>query len=107
MQRCTSLYGTPTMFVDMLNLPDLANHDLSSLETGVLAGAPVPKEIAKDVAKKLNMKDFTILYGLTECSPVTFQTMRTDSLETRCSTVGYPFDHVEVKNKNMHNALIV
>ncbi|KZS12301.1 Long-chain fatty acid transport protein 6 [Daphnia magna] len=96
-ERCTALYGTPTMFVDILNLPNLKEYDLKSLSTGIMAGAPCPEEIAKGTVTDLNMKDFAILYGMTECSPTTFMTLPTDSFELRCSTVGYPCEHVEVK----------
>ncbi|XP_046641884.1 medium-chain acyl-CoA ligase ACSF2, mitochondrial-like [Daphnia pulicaria] len=96
-ERCTSLYGTPTMFVDILNLPDLKQYDLKSLSTGIMAGAPCPEEIAKGTIKDLNMKDFAILYGMTECSPATFMTLPNDSFDLRCSTIGYPGEHVEVK----------
>ncbi|XP_046450150.1 medium-chain acyl-CoA ligase ACSF2, mitochondrial-like [Daphnia pulex] len=96
-ERCTSLYGTPTMFVDILNLPDLKQYNLKSLSTGIMAGAPCPEEIAKGTIKDLNMKDFAILYGMTECSPATFMTLPNDSFDQRCSTIGYPGEHVEVK----------
>ncbi|XP_046641888.1 medium-chain acyl-CoA ligase ACSF2, mitochondrial-like [Daphnia pulicaria] len=96
-ERCTALYGTPTMYVDILNLPDLKQYDLKSLSTGIMAGAPCPEEIAKGTVNDLNMKDFAILYGMTECSPTTFMTLPSDSFDLRCSTVGYPCEHVEVK----------
>lgn len=85
------------MFVDILSLPDLKQYDLKSLSTGIMAGAPCPEEIAKGAINDLHMKDFAILYGMTECSPGTFVTLPTDSFEVRCSTVGYPCEHVEVK----------
>ena len=90
------MYGTPTMFVDMLNLPDLKSFDLSSLETGYMAGAPCPKPIVQAVVKDLNMKDFVVAYGMTETSPVTFSGYASDPLEVRHSTIGFPSDHTEV-----------
>ncbi|XP_046636691.1 medium-chain acyl-CoA ligase ACSF2, mitochondrial-like [Daphnia pulicaria] len=99
-ERCTSLYGTPTMFVDILNLPDLNSYDLSSLSTGYMAGAPCPQSIVKAVVHDLHMKDFVVAYGMTETSPVTFSGYSSDPLEVRHSTIGFPSDYTEVKVVN-------
>ncbi|XP_069130601.1 medium-chain acyl-CoA ligase ACSF2, mitochondrial-like isoform X2 [Argopecten irradians] len=96
-EKCTSLYGVPTMFIDMLNHPDFDQYDLTSLSTGIMAGSPCPVEVMLQVNEKMHMPQVTVAYGTTENSPVTFQTMRDDNLEKRTSTVGRPLDHVEAK----------
>ncbi len=96
-ERCTALYGVPTMFVGMLDHPDFAKFDLSSLRTGIMAGAPCPIEVMKRVVSKMNMSEVTIAYGMTETSPVSFQSAVDDPLERRVSTVGRIHPHVEVK----------
>ncbi|OWF52435.1 acyl-CoA synthetase family member 2, mitochondrial-like [Mizuhopecten yessoensis] len=96
-EKCTSLYGVPTMFIDMLNHPDFDKFDLTSLSTGVMAGSPCPVEVMRQVNERMHMPKVTVAYGTTENSPVTFQTMRDDNLEKRTSTVGRPLDHVEAK----------
>ena len=96
-ERCTGLYGVPTMFVAMLENPDFASHDLSSLRTGIMAGAPCPIEVMKRVVKQMHMSEVTIAYGMTETSPVSFQSHVDDPLERRVSTVGRIHPHVEVK----------
>ncbi|XP_033742151.1 medium-chain acyl-CoA ligase ACSF2, mitochondrial-like [Pecten maximus] len=96
-EKCTALYGVPTMFIDMLNHPDFDQFDLTSLSTGIMAGSPCPVEVMLQVNEKMHMPKVTVAYGTTENSPVTFQTMRDDSLEKRTSTVGRPLDHVEAK----------
>ncbi|WP_375477653.1 AMP-binding protein [uncultured Jatrophihabitans sp.] len=95
-ERCTSLYGVPTMFIAELALPDLATYDLSSLRTGCMAGSPCPVEVMKRVITELNMAEVTIAYGMTETSPVSTQTRKDDSLDRRTSTVGRVHPHVEV-----------
>jgi fatty-acyl-CoA synthase len=95
--RCDVLYGVPTMFIAILNHPDFAKHDLSSLRRGIMAGAPCPIEVMKEVAAKMNMGEITIAYGMTETSPVSFQSSRDDPLELRVSTVGRIQPHLEVK----------
>jgi fatty-acyl-CoA synthase len=95
--RCDVLYGVPTMFIAILNHPDFAKHDLSSLRRGIMAGAPCPIEVMKEVASKMNMSEITIAYGMTETSPVSFQSNRDDPLELRVSTVGRIQPHLEVK----------
>ena len=94
---CDVLYGVPTMFIAILNQPDFANYDVSSLRRGIMAGAPCPIEVMKQVASRMNMSEITIAYGMTETSPVSFQSSRDDSLELRVSTVGRVQPHLEVK----------
>ncbi|KAK9768525.1 hypothetical protein K7432_000738 [Basidiobolus ranarum] len=96
-EKCTALHGVPTMFIEEMNLPDFSKYDLSSLRTGVAAGSPVPIETMKDIISKMNMKDITICYGMTETSPVSFQSQITDDIEHRCETVGSIHPHVEAK----------
>ena len=96
-ERCTSLYGVPTMFTAELNLPDFASYDLSSLRTGIMAGSPCPVEVMKRVVAEMNMAEVSICYGMTETSPVSLQTRRDDDLERRTGTVGRALPHVEVK----------
>ena len=95
-ERCTSLYGVPTMFIAELGLPDFAAYDLTSLRTGCMAGSPCPVEVMKRVITEMNMEEVTIAYGMTETSPVSTQTRKDDSLERRTSTVGRVHPHVEV-----------
>ncbi|MGD9913280.1 MAG: AMP-binding protein [Rhizobiaceae bacterium] len=96
-ERCTAIYGVPTMFVGMLDHPDFAKFDLSSLRTGVMAGAPCPIEVMKRVVSQMHAREVTIAYGMTETSPVSFQSDVDDPLERRVSTVGRIHPHVEVK----------
>jgi fatty-acyl-CoA synthase len=96
-ERCTSLYGVPTMFIAELNDPDFESYDLSSLRTGIMAGSPCPVEVMKQVVGRMGMTEVTICYGMTETSPVSTQTRADDSLELRVSTVGQVHPHVEVK----------
>ncbi len=96
-ERCTSLYGVPTMFIAELALPDFATYDLSSLRTGCMAGSPCPVEVMKRVIAEMHMDEVTIAYGMTETSPVSTQTGADDELERRVSTVGRVHPHVEVK----------
>ena len=96
-ERCTGLYGVPTMFVAMLEHPDFASFDLSTLRTGIMAGAPCPIEVMKRVITDMNMGGVTIAYGMTETSPVSFQSHMDDPIERRVSTVGRVHPHVEVK----------
>ena len=95
--RCTALYGVPTMFIAELEHPEFKKFDLRTLRTGVMAGAPCPVEIMKRVIADMNMKEVTIAYGMTETSPVSFQSNRDDTLEQRVSTVGSIHPHLEVK----------
>ncbi len=96
-ERCTALYGVPTMFVAELGLPDFGGYDLSHLRTGIMAGAPCPIEVMKNVQALMNMKEVTIAYGMTETSPVSFQSNVDDPLERRVSSVGRVHPHVDVK----------
>ena len=96
-ERCTSLYGVPTMFIAELGDPDLADYDLSSLRTGIMAGSPCPIEVMRQVVDQMNMREVTIAYGMTETSPVSTQTSADDPLEKRVTTVGRVHPHVEVR----------
>ena len=96
-ERCTSLYGVPTMFIAELALPDFADYDLSSLRTGIMAGSPCPVEVMKRVVAEMGMEEVTICYGMTETSPVSTQTDVSDDLERRTATVGRVHPHLEVK----------
>ncbi|QUQ69478.1 fatty-acyl-CoA synthase [Kutzneria sp. CA-103260] len=96
-ERCTSLYGVPTMFIAELALPDFADHDLSSLRTGIMAGSPCPVEVMKQVIDRMGMTEVTICYGMTETSPVSTQTRADDSVDRRVATVGRVHPHLEVK----------
>ena len=96
-ERCTSLYGVPTMFIAELNSPDFDSYDLSSLRTGIMAGSPCPVEVMKQVVDRMGMTEVTICYGMTETSPVSTQTRTDDALELRVSTVGQVHPHIEVK----------
>jgi fatty-acyl-CoA synthase len=96
-ERCTSLYGVPTMFIAELQSPDFGSYDLSSLRTGIMAGSPCPVEVMKRVVAEMHMEEVTICYGMTETSPVSTQTRRDDDLERRVSTVGSVHPHLEVK----------
>jgi fatty-acyl-CoA synthase len=96
-ERCTSLYGVPTMFIAELAHPSFASHDLSSLRTGVMAGSPCPVEVMKQVITSMGMQEVTICYGMTETSPVSTQTSPDDALDKRVGTVGQVHPHVEIK----------
>jgi fatty-acyl-CoA synthase len=96
-ERCTALYGVPTMFIAELAHPDFANFDLSSLRTGIMAGATCPRSTMESVMQDMNMSDITIAYGMTETSPVSFQTGVDDPVDKRVSTVGRVHPHVQVK----------
>ena len=96
-EKCTSVYGVPTMFVGMLQHPKFKSFDFSALRTGIMAGAPCPIEVMKQCVSEMNLSDITIAYGMTETSPVSFQTSYNDPLERRVSTVGRVHPHVECK----------
>ncbi len=96
-EKCTAVYGVPTMFIAMLDHPNFGSFDLSSLRTGVMAGSPCPIEVMKRVITDMNMGEVTIGYGMTETSPISFQTAKDDPLDKRVSTVGRVHPHVEVK----------
>jgi fatty-acyl-CoA synthase len=96
-ERCTALYGVPTMFIAELGHPEFKRFDLASLRTGIMAGSPCPIEVMKRCVAEMNMSEVTIAYGMTETSPVSTQTSCDDPLERRVATVGRVHPHVEVK----------
>jgi fatty-acyl-CoA synthase len=96
-EGCTALYGVPTMFVAMLEHPEFDRHDLSSLRTGIMAGSLCPISVMQAVLDRMNMRDVTIAYGMTETSPVSFQSAMDDPIELRVSTVGQVQPHLEAK----------
>lgn len=96
-EKCTSLYGVPTMFIAELALPNFDEYDLTSLRTGVMAGSPCPIEVMKQVQSKMYMKEVSICYGMTETSPVSTQTIIGTPLNKQVSTVGTIQDHLEMK----------
>jgi len=106
-ERCTSLYGVPTMFIAELALPDFDSYDLSSLRTGIMAGSPCPVEVMKRVVDEMGMTEVTICYGMTETSPVSTQTGADDDLERRTSTVGRVHPHLEVQVVDPRTGLTV
>jgi fatty-acyl-CoA synthase len=106
-ERCTSLYGVPTMFIAEMQQPDFASYDLTSLRTGIMAGSPCPVEVMKRVVGDMHMDEVTICYGMTETSPVSTQTRRDDDLERRVSTVGSVHPHVEVKVVDPETGLVL
>jgi fatty-acyl-CoA synthase len=105
-ERCTAVYGVPTMFIAQLGLPDFASYDVSSLRTGCMAGAPCPIEVMKRVVTDLNLREVTIGYGMTETSPISFQSDTEDALERRVATVGRVHPHVEVKIVDAEGAIV-
>ena len=96
-EKCTALHGVPTMFIAALDHPDFKSFDLSALRTGIMAGSPCPIEVMKRVISEMHMEQVTIAYGMTETSPVSFQSSTDDPLDRRVSTVGRIHPHVEVK----------
>lgn len=96
-ERCTSLYGVPTMFIAELAEPGFDDYDLSSLRTGIMAGSPCPVEVMKQVIERMGMAEVSICYGMTETSPVSLQTRSDDTVDQRVSTVGRVGPHLEVK----------
>jgi fatty-acyl-CoA synthase len=96
-ERCTALYGVPTMFIAQLDHPEFARFDLKSLRTGIMAGSPCPIEVMKKVQSQMNMGEVTIAYGMTETSPVSTQCATDDPVERRVSTVGQVLPHIEIK----------
>ena len=106
-ERCTSIYGVPTMFIAQLNHDDFASTDFSSLRTGVMAGSPCPVEVMKQVRERMNVTEITICYGMTETSPVSTQTRVDDPVEKRVGSVGRIHPHVEIKVIDPENGRIV
>ncbi len=96
-ERCTSLYGVPTMFIAELGHPDFGSYDLSSLRTGIMAGSPCPVEVMKRVVSEIGITEMTIAFGMTETSPVTMMVRTGDTLEHATATVGQVMSHTEVK----------
>jgi len=96
-ERCTSLYGVPTMFIAQLDHPDFSRYRLDSLRTGIMAGAPCPVEVMRQVIERMHMPEVTICYGMTETAPVSFQSSPHDRIEARVSTIGTVHPHVECK----------
>jgi fatty-acyl-CoA synthase len=96
-ERCTGLYGVPTMFIAQMDHPDFAGFDISSLRTGIMAGSPCPMEVMRRVMQLMHLRDITIAYGMTETSPVSFQTTLDDPLERRVASVGRIHPHLEAK----------
>jgi fatty-acyl-CoA synthase len=105
-EKCTALYGVPTMFIAELDHPEFSGFDLKSLRTGIMAGAPCPVEVMKRVNNEMNMGEVTIAYGMTETSPVSFQSATDDPLERRVSTVGRIHPHVEVKVVDLEGRIV-
>ena len=105
-ERCTHLYGVPTMFIALLGHEQFGEFDLTSLRGGIMAGAPCPTEVMKAVIADMNMSEITIAYGMTETSPVSFQTRRDDPIEMRVSTVGRVMPHVEVKIVDRNDRIV-
>ncbi|MFW6775785.1 AMP-binding protein [Nocardioides sp. CPCC 205120] len=96
-ERCTALYGVPTMFIALQNHPDFATTDLTSLRTGIMAGSPCPVEVMKRCVEEMHMAEVSIAYGMTETSPVSCQTLADDDAERRTATIGRVHPHLEVK----------
>jgi fatty-acyl-CoA synthase len=96
-ERCTSLFGVPTMFIAQLEHPEFGGYDLQSLRTGIMAGSPCPIEVMKRVSSDMGIRQMAIAFGMTETSPVTTQVRIDDTLENRCSTVGQVMPHAEIK----------
>ena len=105
-ERCTGLHGVPTMFIAELEHPRFADFDLSSLRTGIMAGSPCPVEVMKKVVELMHMDQVTIAYGMTETSPVSFQTTPDDPLERRVDSVGRVHPHVEVRVVDSHGQIV-
>jgi fatty-acyl-CoA synthase len=96
-ERCTALHGVPTMFIAELDHPEFSRFDLSTLRTGIMAGAPCPIEVMRRVQSLMHMREVTIAYGMTETSPVSFQSATDDPLDKRVTTVGRVLPHLEVR----------
>ena len=104
-ERCVALFGVPTMFIAMLSRSDFDRYDLTSLRTGAMGGSPCPIEVMRQVVERMHMTQVTNVYGMTETSPVSFQTAPEDTLERRVSTVGRVHPHLEVKIVDGHGRI--
>jgi len=105
-ERCTALHGVPTMFIAELEHPEFARFDLTSLRTGIMAGAPCPVEVMRRVTEQMHLREITIAYGMTETSPVSFQSSVDDSLDRRVSTIGRIHPHQEVKIVDQNGRIV-
>ena len=105
-EKCTALHGVPTMFVTELDHPEFASFDVSTLRTGIIAGAPCPEELMKRIISDLHMENVLIGYGQTEVSPINHMTLPEDSLENRTQTVGRPIPYVEIKIVDANNRVV-
>jgi fatty-acyl-CoA synthase len=105
-EKCTALHGVPTMFVAMLGAPEFGQFNLATLRTGIMAGSPCPIETMKRVVSDMHMGEVTIAYGMTETSPVSFQSAVDDPLEHRVATVGRIQPHLEVKLVDTHGETV-
>lgn len=106
-ERCDYIYGTPTMYVDLLNQPDLAKYDLSTVKNGMIAGSPCPPELMRRLMTGMGIKNLVAAYGTTENSPVTFCCQSSDSLQRKSETVGFISDHLEAKVVNPETGQVV
>jgi fatty-acyl-CoA synthase len=106
-ERCTALYGVPTMFIAELDHPRFSDFDLASLRTGIMAGSPCPIEVMRKVSDRMHMREVTICYGMTETSPVSTQSSTDDPVERRVATVGRVHPHVEVKIVDPQSGAVV
>ncbi|XP_078588559.1 medium-chain acyl-CoA ligase ACSF2, mitochondrial-like isoform X2 [Branchiostoma floridae x Branchiostoma japonicum] len=104
-ERCTSIYGTPTMFIDMLHHPNFDKYRLTSLNTGLIGGSYCPAELMKQVVSQMHCPEICIPYGTTENGPLTFLGHKCDNLERKCNTIGQPLPHVEVKVVNINGEI--
>ena len=105
-ERCTAIHGVPTMFIAELDHPDFPHCELSSLRTGIIAGAPCPVELMTRLIEEMHLSEITIAYGMTETGPVSFQTTPADTLERRVTTVGSVLPHTEIKIVDEENRLV-
>jgi fatty-acyl-CoA synthase len=105
-ERCTAVHGVPTMFIAMLDEPNFADHDLSSLRTGIMAGAPCPNELMRRVIEDMHLGEITIGYGMTETGPLSTQTLPDDPETLRVSSVGRPLPHTEIKIVDVKGAIV-
>jgi fatty-acyl-CoA synthase len=105
-ERCTAVHGVPTMFIAALEHREFARYDLSSLRTGAMGGAPCPVRVMNEVMERMHMREVTIVYGMTETSPVSFQSAADDPVEKRVATVGRVQPHIEVKIVDEHGRIV-